>query len=257
METRIYLRHDDGHDLTAEIFRPEAGTDPLPCLGFFHGGGWANGSPTEFHAICAWFAARGYLTISFAYRLCPQPRPEVRDRPSITPLECSLDARAALRWLHVEADALGIDRDRIVLGGQSAGGQLALATVLADAIDPAGPIRPMPRGFLLYSSNHNTVESWADALFNERRDELPPISPFHTLVPGMPPICSFHGGKDSMVAPYVVDFFRRRTEALGNRYDLHRFPERGHYLGDPDRTYATLVDEDILERSATFLAGIL
>lgn len=256
METQVYLRHGE-HRLTADIFRPHASTGPLPCLGFFHGGGWANGSPTEFHAICAWFAAHGYVAISFAYRLCPQPRPEVHDRPAITPVECSRDARAALRWVLAEAESLGIDRNRIVFGGQSAGGQLALATVLADAIDPAGPIRPMPRGFLLYSSNHNTLEGWADALCGERGDELRGISPFHTLIAGMPPVCSFHGGKDSMVPPYIVDFFKRRTETLGNRYVLHRFPERGHYLGAPDRTYATLVDEDILERSVVFLADIL
>jgi acetyl esterase len=50
--------------------------------------------------------------------------------PDISPVECVMDARSALRWMKENADSLHIDPKKIAAAGQSAGGQLALSTGL-------------------------------------------------------------------------------------------------------------------------------
>jgi acetyl esterase len=251
---RLIYKTADGRSLTADVFHPSDGTaKPRACVGCFHGGGWAFGKPEEYHEICRRFAAAGYVAVSFSYRLSIHDDGITYPHPSITPIEASLDARDALRWLHAQASTLGIDTQRIVLAGQSAGGQLAMASVLCDEIDPAGPIHPRPAGLLLYSSNHNTVEAWCDNLLGNRRTQIWAISPRHQLRAGLPPMRAFHGADDSMVSPYIVQQFQQATEALGNQYQLTMLPGRGHYLGDPDETFARYVDADIIAQSVAWL----
>lgn len=251
----VYKRVDGG-ELTADVYVPAGAGSGRACVGFFHGGGWVSGTPSEYGAVCAWHAQRGYVAVSFSYRLsvCEDGS---YPHPSITPVEATLDARDALRWLHARSDELGIARERIVVGGQSAGGQLAMGTVLCDKIDPAGAITPRPRGIILHSGNHNMVEAWVDNLLGERRGEVWLISSYHNLYASMPPVCAFHGGKDTMVPPYVVELFRKRMAELGNRYDLHWYADRGHYLGAPEETYAKLVDEEILQEGLAFIEGVI
>ena len=101
--------------------RPEPGDEPLPALLYLFGGGWTLGSPDTSDAVCRRLTnAVGCVTASVGYRLAPEhPFPDALQ-----------DCEAALRWLADHADALGIDPDRLAVGGDSAGGNLAAATTL-------------------------------------------------------------------------------------------------------------------------------
>jgi len=226
-----------------------------PAIALFHGGGWAFGSPSEFYSTCKRFAEKGFVTFSFSYRL------SIKDdgtfpHPQITPVESTKDARSALRWLKENATELKIDPDMIVAGGQSAGGQLALSTVLVDNVNESTDnmtIDPSPCALLLFSSNVNTVEAWVDRLLGDRRDEIWSISPYHNLKPGMPPAIEFHGTEDPQVPYWVVEYFMFRTRELGNHFEQIKFEGKKHYLAEGDDTYATYYDETVLERVDTFL----
>lgn len=102
------------------VFRHKSG-GVQPCLIYMHGGGWAQGSPESHWDITARFSAWNRQTvISVDYALAPEePFPAAID-------QCS----AVARWVHSNAAVLGIDKGRIAVGGDSAGGNLAAAMTL-------------------------------------------------------------------------------------------------------------------------------
>jgi acetyl esterase/lipase len=255
-EQKIY-KSVDGRELKADIFYgPSAKqTANNPAIAFFHGGGWIFGSPEEFHGACRRYAGMGFVTISFQYRLSIN-EDGTYPNPDITLVECVKDARSAIRWLRENANQLKIDPDRIAVGGQSAGGQLALSTALMEDINEETDnleISPVPNVILLYSSNVNTMEAWIDMIMGERRNEIWSVSPYHNLKEGMPPIIAFHGEDDCTVLPYIINFFRIRMQELGNSYELITYPGRKHYLGEGNEKYARYFDEEILKRTDEFL----
>ena len=109
-----------GRRIYCRVHRPR--TDrPLPVLVYFHGGGWVWGSvDTHDPAARALATAGEVATVSVDYALSPEARfPQALE-------ECA----AVVRHVAREGAAWGIDPSRILLGGDSAGGNLALATAL-------------------------------------------------------------------------------------------------------------------------------
>jgi acetyl esterase len=102
-------------------------TDKRPGIVFFFGGGWENGTIKAFEPQAQYLASRGMVTARADYR--------VKSRHKVTPKECVEDARNALRWFRKNAGELGVDPDRIVASGGSAGGHLAACTTLMSASD--------------------------------------------------------------------------------------------------------------------------
>jgi acetyl esterase/lipase len=94
------------------------GRAPAPCVIVVHSGGWDNGVRGELPSFDRWLAGQGYAVAAISYRLAPEFRwPDPRE-----------DIVAAVAFVRAHAAALGIDPDRIVLFGRSAGGQLVEAT---------------------------------------------------------------------------------------------------------------------------------
>jgi acetyl esterase len=257
MMEKIVYKKVDNRELSADMFYTTSSQqkNDNPSIAFFHGGGWVFGNPAEFYEACRRYARKGFVTFSFQYRL------SINDdgtypHPDITPVESAKDARSAIRWLRENAGLLKIHPGKIVVGGQSAGGQLALATALSDSVNEISDnldISPVPNALLLYSSNVNTMEAWVDMLLGVRRNEIWSISPYHNLKKSMPPAIAFYGEEDCTVLPYIVDLFKNKTLELGNHYELYTYPGRKHYLGEGNEKYARYFDEEILDRTDIFL----
>jgi acetyl esterase len=122
---------DGAPDVHVRCYAPEQAppTTGRPALLDIHGGGFVSGSIEMEHAFAAELARElGVVVAAVEYRLAPEhPFPAGLD-----------DCYAALCWLHANATELGVDADRVGVGGQSAGGGLAAATALI-ARDRGGP----------------------------------------------------------------------------------------------------------------------
>jgi acetyl esterase len=128
---QVTLTYSPG--LTANVFFPP-GFNPsvkqVPAIAFFHGGGLSYGSPSTWFSGARYFAKRGMVAVSFAYRM-----------EGLTQAGDSVaDARSALRWMRAFSFQLGIDPNAIVAAGDSAGGYLALMTALGQ--DQPGELYP-------------------------------------------------------------------------------------------------------------------
>jgi acetyl esterase/lipase len=105
-------------DVRALLYVPKSQPRPLTGLVWIHGGGYVLGSPDADDLLVKNIVAQvGCAAVSVDYRLAPE-----------SPFPASVeDCYAALRWLSRQAGELGVDRQRIAIGGASAGGGLAAA----------------------------------------------------------------------------------------------------------------------------------
>jgi acetyl esterase len=109
-----------GHDVPVRVYMPKA-PRPLPVLVYFFGGGWVLGSLDAVDPVCRRLAnATPCAVVSVAYRRAPE-------HPFPAGLE---DCYAATRWMAEHGGELGLDPDRLAVGGASAGGNLAAAVAL-------------------------------------------------------------------------------------------------------------------------------
>ena len=109
-----------GGELPLRVYRP-ASARPLPALLYFFGGGWVLGTIDTADGVSRSLAnSSGALVAVVGYRLAPEhPFPAAVD-----------DCYAAVRWVAGHAEEIGADPARLVVGGDSAGGNLAAAVAL-------------------------------------------------------------------------------------------------------------------------------
>jgi acetyl esterase len=127
-------------DIKLRTYRPlGAGAhEVLPALVYYHGGGWLLGDLDSHDVACRHYANGARCrVVSVDYRMAPEHK---------FPAAVG-DCAAATRWVVAQADALGIDRARVAVGGDSAGGNLAAVMALM-ARD--GELQPLVFQLLVY-----------------------------------------------------------------------------------------------------------
>jgi acetyl esterase/lipase len=235
---------------TSQSFERENNT----AIVFFHGGGWAYGTPGEFFTTCERYAKMGIVTFSVDYRLSIENG--MTPSKTISPIESVMDAKSAMRWVRENSGKFHIDRNKIVAAGQSAGGHLALSTAMIEDYNEKSDnlsISCSPNAVLLFSACVNAVEGWCDRLLADRRNKIWSISPAHNVKKGLPPMIEFHGTDDEQVPKWTVQFFENAMKKEGNYFEQHMFEGRKHYLGDGNPEYSRYYDEDILNVTDDFL----
>lgn len=224
-DQEVIYKKIDGQELKLHIFDPEGfkHQDSRPCVLLLHGGGWSEGTGKEYHPLAAafypfaeHFAKVGLVGISIDYRL-------MKKGSSVTPFECVKDARSAVRYVRNHAAELGIDPNKIIVGGGSAGGHVAACTAFCQNIDETGEdtsISCAPDALVLYWPVLDVSSEglpWGHAKFGEHWKE---ISPLQLVRSGMPPTIVFHGSADP-IAPFKgAQEFHDAMIKAGNRCEL-------------------------------------
>ncbi len=209
MDLRIFS--PSGHDATA---------DQRPAVGFFHSGGWYGGNADQFYAHSRYLALRGMVAMSARYRRIKEF--------GTTPKECVMDAQSAVRWVREHAAELGIDPEKLAVGGDSAGGQLAAATALVDGHgdeeDPETSCRP---DALILDNPvfDNGPEGFGHALV---RDCWQQISPIDNSDAAAPPSIVILGTEDEYIPVTTAERFDRLMEKKCVRCDLRLYQGKPH-----------------------------
>ena len=241
-----------------------------PGVLFIHGGGFTGGDKAEYRSasVSADLARAGYVVVSCNYVLGP------KDKPGVWPRNIA-DCRDAVRWMRANADALGLDPDRIAVAGGSAGGYLALMVGLSD--DKTGPGGdPAAKHSAKVSA---VIDFYGVVNFSKHgKGQVPGVSaaeqaaylPENQCDPQDPPVLILHGTADTTVDIAQSDAMAKalRTAKVSHEYvvvegaphtfDLHpkgkSWKRTGVFAGaevngsseTPDITQATL---DFLART--------
>jgi acetyl esterase len=226
---KVYTyKESAGKPRQMEIFFPP-NHDPLktkvPGVILFHGGGWGGGSLAKFRVACAYFASRGLVCATAEYQMLSAadakklPAGETRKRVCIT------DAKSAIRWFKQNATELGIDPNRIVTGGGSAGGHIsALATLNPGLNDPADP-KDIDTSVVAYL--------WFNPAFALDDDKDAEIDVLRYVKPGLAPAIVFFGDQDKWKKGWNIA--NAKWKSLGNQtIDLQIGPGQSHSFFNKD-----------------------
>lgn len=236
------------HELKLHVFLPPSwkASDRRPAFVGIHGGGWTGGDATRIYPYIDYFARRGFVGLSVEYRL-------LKPGNGVTVFDCVQDGRSAVRQVRARAAELGIDPTRIVVGGASAGGQVAAATALFAAFDDPSEdqqVSAAPNALVLFFPVIDTSpQGYGQAKIGERWREL---SPVHNVRAGLPPTLVFHGTGDTTTPFQGARMFHDEMRQAGNRVQLeaHSGGEHGYLLVTRE------LFEDTLAKTEKFLRSV-
>ncbi|MCU0717069.1 MAG: alpha/beta hydrolase [Pirellula sp.] len=232
----------DSTELRLWIFGDSDPKVKKPAIVFFFGGGWNSGSPGQFESQARYFAKRGMIAITADYR--------VRSRHGVQVVECVKDAKAAIAWVRENAEALGIDSDKIAASGGSAGGHLAAAT---GTISGFGSDE-RPNAMILFNpaTTLAPIEGFQPkgaAELSVKRLGVQPevISPAHHIGSHTPPTLILHGKADTTVPYASVVAFEAAMAKADRPCKLIGYEGEGHGFFNERRREAyakTLAEAD-------------
>ena len=203
-----------GYESKLDVYRRRDATTPQPTLIFFHGGGWIAGTKeAALMSIMPWIEM-GWNVVNVEYRMA-------RVAPAPAAVE---DALCALRFVVAQAKTYGVDVNRLVVSGESAGGHLALAagmipagagfTNICAAGGFAGSETAVPKvaaiinwygitdvhEMLAGPNARSYAVQWVGGSA-DREAVAKSVSPLTYVRPGLPPILTIQGDADQIV-PY-------------------------------------------------------
>jgi acetyl esterase/lipase len=228
---------------------------PVPGLLFFHGGSWKSGKREDYRIYATWFASRGYVVATASYRL---------KQVSLFPAALE-DGKAAVRWMRDNATKLGIDPDRLVVLGGSAGGHLAMmvgytaddpsfegqsgtsgvSSRVAAVVDFYGPANLTTP----FGQAASVVRDFLGKKYIEDPALWRRASPQFHLKADAPPTLVFHGTIDDIVPIDQGDSLVAKLRELGVPYEYYRMDGWPHTMD-----LAVPVNEFFRARVEQFLA---
>ena len=250
--------------LNMYIFNPEDHQidQRRPAIVFFFGGGWRGGSPKQFEKHCLYLASRDMVAMAADYR--------VSSRHGVKAMQCVADAKSAIRWVRANAAKLGVDPERIVASGGSAGGHLAACTGVIEGFDEPGEstsVSSRPNAMILFNPAVVVAPIDGDdtlAIRKGYRDRMgtDPIrlSPYHQVKGAVPPTVIFHGRDDKTVLYRSVEYFTKVMKEMNNPCKLVGYDGEGHgffnYGRKKNRYFtATMAEADRFLVSLEYLEG--
>lgn len=239
-QTINYKATDKG-DLSLSIYSPEEAAD-LPVMLYIHGGGWTTGDADQSSHDLRWFADNGWLVVSPNYRLATEEFP--------TWDKAIVDVADALDWVQQHIEREGGNSGKIVLGGDSAGGNLALLlgysitngdmeTMYSRNLEaPFGVWGRYPatdvEDTYHYSFKTNLpeftemAESYIGGIPSEYPERIEAVTPATYLSESSPQTLIIHGEKDSVVTVASVRTFVEQAKNQNVDIQYAELPYSNH-----------------------------
>ena len=215
-EKILYKKTPQG-DMYMYLLRPIGKSKkPLPAIVYFTGGGWVGGDVEGQIPNAAWFRDHGIIGIDADYR--------VKSRQGTSPVECIQDAKSAIRYVRAHAKQLGIEPDRIIAAGGSAGGHLAACTFLDGGDTPGEDLKISSKPDALVLHNPVLGEGFGQEFFAVH----PEFSPILHVKKGWPPTILSNGTKDNTTPFEAAEKFTRLMKEAGNICELIPVKDADH-----------------------------
>jgi acetyl esterase/lipase len=196
-------------------------TKKYPTIVFFFGGGWNGGSTSQFEDQSKYFATRGMVSVVVDYR--------VKSRHNTSPFEAVKDAKSAMRFLKINAKKYGVDTNKIVASGGSAGGHLAAATTLLTGLNESTDnlsVSAKANALVLFNP---VIDNSKDGYgYNRVGNRYLEISPMHNITKGAPPTLFLLGSKDKHIPVTTAENYKARMEAVESRCDVKIYEGQEH-----------------------------
>jgi acetyl esterase/lipase len=242
---------------------------------WIHGGGWTGGITETFFPHARYFACRGAVGFCIHYRL-------VKADGSVMVGDCLADCKSAIRYIREHAAELGIDPNKIIVLGESAGGHLASCLGTIDGFDdPLDNLKAsaIPNALVLYNPLSDFTTS---VLINriiggaaldkktspenliptkEQIELAKRLSPLYNVHKNQPPTLVLHGLDDTVILPEQSVKFTEAMKKYGNKCELILLPNTTHafvcanYKSPEDVVIAALLKADKFLISLGLLKG--
>lgn len=210
-------------------FYPAQDRSPAPCVLVLPGGGWERGDRKEFAVMNHHLARLGYAVAAMDYRLAPRwtwPAPQE-------------DALAALGFLKTRAGEFGIDPERFVIFGRSAGGQIAESIAAsgerAEIVGCIAFYAPADMRFAFQYAkrtdilnSEKLIKQYMGGTPEERGDAYDSAGAYQLANPRTPPTLLIHGTSDELVWDRQSLRYSDRLRSLEVRHVFLRPPWATH-----------------------------
>ena len=241
-----------GVELKLHVFKPggHQASDKRSAVVFFFGGGWSGGTPKQFYEQSRFLANHGMVAFAAEYR--------VSNVHKTSPYECVKDGKSAIRWVREHAAQWGVDPERIVSSGGSAGGHVAACTGVIQGFEEEGEngeISSVPNAMVLFNPVIDTTAKGYGAQRFQKGKETE-LSPCHHVSKGIVPTIVFHGTADQTTPFENVERFTRLMKEAGNACVLVPFEGRRHgfFNGSFFRPRSNGVDyNESMQKTLSFL----
>jgi acetyl esterase/lipase len=219
-------------------------TDTRPVIVFFHGG-----SVRAFARQAKYFAGRGLV--------CARPDYRNLSKDGVAPDKCVEDARSAVRWVRANAAELGIDSQKLITAGGSAGGHLAACAIIPESVETADAdlsISTIPQAMVLFNPVLSFMQGGLSNLVNGDEEIAAKISPLLYVNADTPPSIVMFGTRDRLKA--FGDLWWAKAKEIGFRADKYTAEGGGHgFFNSSPWLERTMIAADKFLASLGYLEG--
>lgn len=221
------------------------GTQTLPGVIMFHGGGWIEDHKANIQSFVTAFLAHGFIVCTVEYRLA-----DGTATGAIAPAAVE-DALLAAQWFWQHLDYYHIDKTKYVSTGGSAGGHLALMVGMATSAAQAGPVNPtdfkiaaIVNGYGptdvtdLLSRGTSWAVQWLPANTPDRAGIAARMSPINYVRADIPPLITVQGSDDTTVPVVQNQDLVAALQAAGADASMHLVAGAGHGFATPAGAWA-------------------
>jgi acetyl esterase len=192
------------------IFEPESPQKDRTATLFFIGGSFGKGprTPADFQHQAKYLSSKGVVSICVDYR--------TGHEEGFTPIQAICDVKSAVRWLRENASDLGVDPEKIVVCGSSAGGYIAVSSIMFDHLNNDGDnlsTNHIPNALVIFAAGMDAVDIMTrryPQLLGQARE----MSPYHNVIKCLPPTLWMCGTADDLLEQNKD--FVDRMRAVGN-----------------------------------------